>query len=113
MDQSGTDPGLRNDTLATNCLSHSMVENTVSCGYLHITTLQKHLILKFFQTILLASNCLMPAEIGCRLGGTCCLHHQGKREILASQAASSIFKTQISANFCHISQRHIPKNANF
>ena len=70
-----------------------------------IDTLQRykeHLNLKCCQTIVLAPNCLMLAEIGCRLGGICCLHNQGRRESLASRAASSIFKTQISANFCQI-----------
>ena len=76
-----------------------------------IYTLQRykeHLILKRYQIIVLAPNCLMLAEIDCRLGGMCCLHHQSRRESLASLAASSIFKTQISAFFCQISRRHIP-----
>jgi hypothetical protein len=41
MYHSGINPGLLDDTLATNCLGHSTAENTVSCGYLHITTLQR------------------------------------------------------------------------
>jgi hypothetical protein len=40
-DYSGINPGLWDDTLATNCLGHSTAENIVSFGYLHITTLQR------------------------------------------------------------------------
>jgi len=49
-----------------------------------ICTLQRykeHLILKCYQTIVLAPNFLVLAENGCRLGGMCCLNHQGRREI--------------------------------
>ena len=78
----GLKPVVRDDTLATNCLSHSTSENTVSCGYLHIATLQKkHLFLKSYQTVVLAPNCLALAENGCRLEGMCCLNHQSRIEI--------------------------------
>jgi len=49
-----------------------------------IHTLQRykeHMILKSYQTIVLAPNYLVLAENGRRFSEMCCLNHQGRREI--------------------------------
>lgn len=95
----GLNPVLWDDTLVTNCLSHSTSENTVRCCYLHITTLQRASDFKKLQIIVLAPNFLMMAENGCRLGGKCYLSRQGRRESLTSRDASSPSSAVYSAPF--------------